>query len=71
MASAFSFDEKPLERLLDKFGIRRAWSDILRTHIETQGDDFAYLLKDDFKAGSESLEEHLILGLSIVEIGVL
>lgn len=71
LASLFSFDEKPLEVLLDDFGLTIAWSSILRTHLMEQSESLHYILENQFFKGAKHLERNILSGLSIGEIGVL
>lgn len=71
MANVFSFDEKPLEALLDDFGPTITWSSILATHLMEQSESLHYILENQFFKGAKLLEKNILSGLSIGEIGVL
>ena len=71
MANNLSFDPEVFEQLVDKFGLRAAWRDILASHVSAAGNKFTYILKDPFYNGFQLLEEDLLTGLSIGEVGVL
>jgi len=63
-------DVGQLDVLVDKYGIRQAWLNILATSIKDR-EDLAYILEDELFLGSETFEANILVGLSIGEIGVL
>ena len=71
MASNLVFDPTKFESLISKFGVRKAWTNILATHISCLGEEFQYILQDKTFKGFALQKDNLISGLSIGEIGVL
>lgn len=71
MASNLVFDPSKFEALVKKFGIRQAWLNLLATRISANDNKFAYILEDENFRDSTILEEDLLEGLTIGEIGVL
>ena len=71
MASNLVFDPTHFETLIKKFGIKKAWVNILATHISSLGIEFQYILEDKTFKGFTIQKDNLISGLSIGEIGVL
>ena len=71
MASNLIFDPTHFETLIEKFGIKKAWVNILATHISSLGMEFQYILEDKTFKGFTIQKDNLISGLSIGEIGVL
>ena len=70
MAGLLDFDSKQLDALLDEFGIRQAWVNMMATHIFGVR-RFTYILEDDEFNGYSILEKDLLLDLTIGEISVL
>ncbi len=66
-----NFDTSKFEELINKFGIKTAWMNLLATHINANESKFHYILEDKLFHDSEILIEDLLNGLSIGEIGVL
>lgn len=71
MASGFSFDPTFLDLEIEKHGLRATWANLLHTRISNSDLRFQYILKSPFLKGSSTLEQDLLRGLSIGEIGVL
>lgn len=71
MAGNLVFDPSKFEKLIDKFGIEKAWINILATHLSSFGDKYQYILEDARFKGYKLRSENLIEKLSIGEIGVL
>jgi hypothetical protein len=71
MASNLVFDPSQFENLIRKYGIKKAWINILATHIFSFGDKFLYILEDKIFKGYVLHSENLLDGLSIGEVGVL
>lgn len=70
VAGLLSFDAGQLEVLVDKYGIRQAWLNILGTRVRRKS-ELSYVLDDELFAEFEALDVDLLEGLSIGEIGVL
>lgn len=70
MAELSFFQIASLDEVLEKYGIRQAWANILATHISKE-ERLRYMLEDAFFNGHTILAANLIDGLSIGEIGVL
>jgi len=70
MGSVLDFDSSKLDMVLQEYGIKQAWINILATHLNGL-DDFAYILDSDEFAEAAILNEDLIAELSIGDIGVL
>lgn len=71
MAANLVFDPSQFENLIDKYGIKKAWRNILATHIVSFGDKFLYILEDQIFKGYKLHSENLLDKLSIGEVGVL
>jgi len=71
MATNLVFDPSKFEKLIHKYGIKKAWRDILATHICSFGDRFLYILEDQAFKGYKLLAKNLLGELSIGEVGVL
>jgi hypothetical protein len=71
MASNLVFDPSQFESLIGKFGIKKAWINILATHISSFGEKFLYILEDETFKGYSLHSENLLDKLSIGEVGVL
>lgn len=70
MAGLLDFDARRLADLVDELGIEKAWLRILATHIQGLK-SFKYILATETFRDIKPLDENLIEGLSIGEIGVL
>lgn len=66
--SKIKFDA--FKRLLEKYGLKQCWCNILATRID-RNDAFSYILSDVFFKDATVLSEDILEGLSIGEIGVL
>jgi hypothetical protein len=66
----FDFDAKKLDYVLDKFGTKQAWINLLATHI-SQKDGFDYILRSNYFFEHKILNEDLLGDLTIGEISVL
>ena len=70
MAGILDFDASVLDKLLRQHGIRNTWRSILATHIKGVK-KFQYVLDSDEFKGVKFLDNDVLLGLSIGEVGVL
>jgi len=66
----FDFDAKKLDLLLEEFGTKRTWINLLATHI-SQKEEFRYILESKNFLEHSILDEDLLQELSIGEISVL
>ena len=66
----FSFDATKLDHLLDEFGTKKTWINLLATHV-SGNPGFGYILENEAFKGSTILAENLLQNLSIGEISVL
>jgi type I restriction-modification system DNA methylase subunit len=66
----FDFDSKKLDFLLDEFGTKNSWINLLATHVSKK-EEFGYILKDENFLDHRILEDDLLENLSIGEISVL
>jgi hypothetical protein len=66
----FSFEARKLDNLLDEFGTKKAWINLLATHI-TGKSGFAYILENAAFKEHSILDENLLQNLTIGEISVL
>jgi len=71
MTTNLIFDPSQFENQIDKYGIKKAWVNILATHINSFGKKFSYILEDKMFKGYSLHTENLLTNLSIGEIGVL
>ncbi len=70
MAGLLDFDSTKLDALIDQYGLRQTWLNILATNIKTRA-HLKYILKEQVFVGFETLDADILEGLSIGEIGVL
>ena len=70
MTDLNKFNISKLESLLSKYGIRQAWMNILATHVSRRS-HLTYILENLSFSGHSILDDDLIEGLTIGEIGVL
>jgi hypothetical protein len=66
----FDFDSKKLDVLLDEFGTKKTWINLLATHISKK-EEFGYILKNQKFRDHRILKNDLLEDLSIGEISVL
>lgn len=71
MASIITFNPERFEQLVSEYGLKQAWINILATRISKSGHEFAYILSDKIFKSAKILEDDLLDGLSIGDIGVL
>lgn len=71
MASILTFNPARFEQLVSQFGLRQAWINILATRVSHSGHEFSYVLSDKIFKDAKILDDDLLDGLSIGEIGVL
>lgn len=70
MAELLNFDVNRMDELISQYGVRQLWKNILATRIQGHA-ELKYILDDAEFSSVEILDEDLIRGLSIGEIGVL
>lgn len=71
MANIVAFDPSHFEGLVERFGLKQAWINLLATRIAAAGPQFGYILDTPLFKRSIVLDEDLLDGLSIGEVGVL
>lgn len=64
------FEPNKYEKLIDEFGLKQAWINLLATKIKFSGEKFSYILESKLFKEAKFLQEDYLLGLSIGEIGV-
>ncbi len=70
MAGLLDFDAAKLDGLVNQYGLKQAWLNILATNIKKR-DDLAYILQEQTFVGFQTLDTDILGGLSIGDIGVL
>lgn len=70
MAELLNFDVNRMDELISRYGVRQLWKNILATRIQGHA-GLKYILDDNEFSSVEILDDDLIFGLSIGEIGVL
>lgn len=70
MAGIYDFDAQALEAVLEKYGIKQAWINILASHL-AKNPALTYILEDGEFQGASVSENDLLHDLSIGEISVL
>lgn len=64
------FEPSKYEKLIDEFGLKQAWINLLATKIRFSGEIYSYILKNEIFNKAKYFQEDYLLGLSIGEIGV-
>ena len=70
MSGIFEFNSKDLNSLLNKYGLKQTWMNILATHLNDKK-QFRYILEKKHFSSTTILKKNLIEGLTIGEISVL
>ncbi|MFH1178461.1 MAG: N-6 DNA methylase [bacterium] len=71
MRTTSLYDRELIESLINRDGIETTWRALLRTRVETAGENFAYILTKNELRGNHSAPFDVLRHLSIGEISVL
>ena len=62
---------KSINTFLEKYGLKKAWANVLAKKINNSGTKYEYILKDQFFNGTNDIDIDLLEGLTIGEVSIL
>jgi hypothetical protein len=62
---------KIINTLLEKYGLRKAWANVLAKKINSSKKEYKYILNDQFFDKTEDIDSDLLDGLTIGEVSIL
>lgn len=71
MTAGYTFDPSHLEDIIQEYGLRGAWVNLLATHLARLGSVYSYVLDSDVLKGHALLADDMLTGMTIGQVGVL